>query len=501
MPSNTTTLYINDTSIRLMVTRGKRITKLADVPLDTSLSSITTEGKEAELVAKIKNLFKSNKISDRKVILGLSGLHCLTRPISLPELPGAMLDEAIQREARRVLPVPLEQLYISWQTVSVSEGKIQAFMVAIPRQIADTLVRVLNKAGFKPYLMDIKPLALARLAKEDSAMIVDVQSKEFDIIIMVNRIPQPIRTVSFPEESLSLADKVVIVKDELKRTIEFYNSNNSDNLIQPNAPLLVSGELADEPEVYETLAHELGYQVSPLTSPLKCLKQLDPSHHLVNVGLALKVMTREAGPLLPNFNTLPSPYLPKPISLNRIMAIPAGVVAISLIALLGITIQDSAANIEEASFQLSSNNFLIQKKQGQKEQLTQEIAAAEQQLASYEAAKVNFIAALNNINTNGDNINDDIEAIVDNQIDEFEINSISHTSGRLIVNGWAESEEEVMVYVRKLDATGRFLEITISTLSRESGIEEGEEEEGGGEEDDDVIMLYSLGIKLGGAIW
>jgi len=466
MASNTTTLYINDTSIKLMVTRGKRITKLADVPLDTSLINVTTEEKEAELIARIKNLFKSNKIRDKKVILGLSGLHCLTRPISLPELPGAMLDEAIQREARRVLPVPLEQLYISWQTVSVSEGKIQAFMVAIPRQIADTLVRILNKAGLKPYLMDIKPLALARLAREDSSMIVDVQSKEFDIIIMVNRIPQPIRTVSFPEESLSLADKVVIVKDELKRTIEFYNSNNPENLIQPNAPLLVSGELADEPEVYEPLVQELGYQVFPLTSPLKCLKQLDPSHHLVNVGLALKEMGREAGPLLPNFNTLPSPYLPKQISLNRILAIPAAVVAVSLIAVLVITIQDAAANIESVNYQLNSNNILVHKKQEQKKELTQEIATAEQQLASYEAAKVDFMAALNTINTNGDNINKDIEAVVDNQIDGFEINSIEHSNNYLNVSGWAESEEEVLEYARKLDATGRFSEITISSLSR-----------------------------------
>ena len=497
MASNTTSLYINDTSIRLMVTRGKRITKLADVPLDTTLGNITSEEKEAELVARIKNLFKSNKIGDRKVILGLSGLHCLTRPISLPELPKAMLDEAITREARRVLPVPLEQLYISWQAISASEGKIQAFMVAIPRQIADTLIRVLTKAGLKPYLMDIKPLALARLAKDETTIIVDVQSKEFDIIVMVNRIPQPIRTVSFPEESLSLNDKVAIIKDELRRTVEFYNSNNPDNQIKLNAPLHVSGELADEPEVYEPLAQELGYQVHPLTSPLKCLKQLDPSHHLVNVGLALKEMAREAGPLLPNFNTLPSPYLPKPISLNRIMAIPAAVTAVALIALLGVTIQDAAASIDAANYELSSNSFLIEKKQEQKEQLTAEIAAAEQQLAHTDSAKVAFIAALSIINTSGDTINADIQAVVDSQIEGFTMESISHSGRTLSVIGWAESEDEVIEYARKLYTTGRFSEITINTLSRAASAAEGEEEEDTDEEDES-IMRYALNIALGG---
>ena len=97
-------------------------------------------------------------------------------------------------------------------------------------------------------------------------------------------------------------------------------------------------------------------------------------------------------------------------------------------------------------------------------------------------------------------------AIVDNQIDEFIINSISHYGSDLNVTGWAVSEVEVMEYVRKLDATGRFSEITITNLSREASEEEEEEDDdedddggdSGSEEDDNDIMLYSLRIQLGG---
>src|SRR4030042_1830366 len=201
MAINTITLYISEVNMRLMITRGKRIIKLADMPLDTSLSEIDTPEKEARLAEKIKYLFKSNRRGTRKIILGISGLHCLTRPIALPELPKAMLEEAVTREARRVLPVPVEQLYISWQTVSISEGKLQAFMVAMPRHVADTVIRIVHQAGLKPYMMDIKPLALARLAREPNAVIVDVQPSEFDIVIMAARMPQPIRTVPFSRDA------------------------------------------------------------------------------------------------------------------------------------------------------------------------------------------------------------------------------------------------------------------------------------------------------------
>ena len=175
MAKKITTLYINDTSIKLMVTNGKRISKLADAPLDMSLADTSANVREAEVATKIRQLFQTHNIKAKKVIIGLSGLHCLSRPVILPQLPRAMLDEAVIREAERVLPVPPEQLHISWEIASVTDNKMQAFIVAIPRQIADTLLKVLDQVGLKPYMMDIKPLALARLSKEPTSIIVDVQ--------------------------------------------------------------------------------------------------------------------------------------------------------------------------------------------------------------------------------------------------------------------------------------------------------------------------------------
>jgi len=486
MAANTITLYVSDINIRLMITRGKRIIKLADMPLDTTLSEIDTPEKEARLAEKIKYLFKSNRISARKIILGLSGLHCLTRPIVLPELPKAMLEEAVTREARRVLPVPIEQLYISWQTVSVSSGKLQAFMVAIPRHVADTVIRIVHQAGFKPYMMDIKPLALARLAREPNAIIVDVQPSEFDIVIMVNGIPQPIRTVPFSREALSLKERLVIVKDELGRTVQFYNSNNPETKIPPGATLLISGELADETELYETLGQELGFKATPLTSPLKCLKQLDPSRHLVNVGLTLKELTREAGPLLPNFNTLPAPYQTKPLSLNRILAIPATAAAIGLIILLGMTVRDAAANLESAKIELDSNKVLLEKKQAQKKVLSNSIAAMEIKLAGTETARKNYAAALEKLTRTSTKMNDDLGTTVNNVVDDLDISNLGISKGAVSINGRASSEQEVIKYVRQLTNTGRFMEITIANLSRVSDTSE----------NDTVAMDYSLSIKL-----
>ena len=183
MAKEIVTLYIDDSCVRLLVTRGKQIKKWADLPLEPGLVKNRVVIKEAEVSNKVKQLFKVLKVRSKKVVVGVSGLNCLTRPISFPHIPGELLEEAVMREAKRTLPVPPEQLYLSWQTIPAPPGKTQVFLVAIPQKMADAMLKTLRGAGLKPYLMELKPLALARATKEATSIIVDVQPAEFDIVI------------------------------------------------------------------------------------------------------------------------------------------------------------------------------------------------------------------------------------------------------------------------------------------------------------------------------
>ena len=443
-----------------------------------------TEDKQNELITKIQHLIKTNKISTKKVIVGISGLQCISRPVVLPQLPKTMLEEAFLREARRVFPVPPEQLHISWQIMSESEGNMKAFMIAVPRHIADPLLNALNQVGLKPYLMDVKPLALTRLVKEPTAIIIDVQTTEFDLVIMSDGIPQPIRTISLPQETISLFDKMLIVKDELRRTVQFYNSNNHENPITVDTTVYVSGELADEPDVYEALAQETGYRVMPLMSPLKCLKQLDTSHYLANVGLSLKELPKESGSVLPNINTLPVSYLPQQVNLNRVMAVPVAVVAIGLVVLLAMTIQNASATISNSKSKLDASELMIEAKQAQKKELNNNIESVKSQITGIESMRDGYIATYDSFGETGEQIDNDLLATVNKMVPDLVLGSISHSGVSIYLQGSADSEQEIMEYVRKLQDTGRFKEITISNLSRSTS------------ENTTSIMNFSLSVSI-----
>ncbi|MCJ7575927.1 MAG: pilus assembly protein PilM, partial [Dehalococcoidia bacterium] len=161
MAKRATTLFIRDTGINLLVVKDDKIEKWASMPLDPGLVSQGLVVDEAQVADKVKQLFKETGVKADKVITALSGHDSLYRIISLPELPDAVLPEAIRREARRTIPTPLEEVYFSYQRLpSLTKGESRIFLVTFPRNLVDALVRTLRTAGVKPYIMDLAPLAL-----------------------------------------------------------------------------------------------------------------------------------------------------------------------------------------------------------------------------------------------------------------------------------------------------------------------------------------------------
>jgi len=467
MANKVVTLYIDDTSLRLLVTGGKRIKKWADVALEPGLVKNAVVLKQQEVATKIKQLFKVRKINAKKVTLGISGLNSLTRPLLLPRMPKDMLEEAVRREANRVLPVSSEQLYLQWQSIPAPEGKLQVFLVAIPRTAADALFSTLRLAGLKPDLMDLKPMLLTRMVKDTMAIIVDVQPNEFDIVVMAGGIPQPIRTVHFPDKASSWSEKMILIKEDVSRTIEFYNTNNPEIPLAATVPIWASGELAKETEQCQVLADGLKRPVLPLVPPFESPDGLEPSRYTANMGLVLKKTTPNngSGLLVNELNVLPAAYQPEPISLTRILVVPCAVVAVSLLLFLALMIQHTTADTAEMHGQLDTTTQLLQQKMVQKQKSTDTIAGLQQKIKGAETSGGNFALAVSNLKKQSQAVNGNLETTVNRLPETVRLNGISQTQNSLTLRGQAQSQDDILAYLRELETSERFSSITITSLT------------------------------------
>jgi len=469
MAKRVTTLFIRDTSINLLVMKGEKVEKWASLPLEPGLVSQGVVVDETQVADKIKELLKMVKETGGKYVVGLSGLNSLYRLISLPELPEAILPEAVKQEAGRVIAVPLDEIYLSYQRIPASMGETRVFLAAFPRNVADASYRTLKTAGIEPYIMDLAPLAICRTLDEPRAIIVNTRLDSLDIIVMVDRLPQLIRTLSLPGEAASLAEKIPTITEEIDRTVAFYNSSHKEQPLDATVPMFVCGDLAEAPESWQSLSGKLKCPVSILPSPVESPVSFNPGEFMVNIGLAFKEISPEKGEAnvsLVNFNALPQMYLPKAVPLSAIL-IPVGVIiGAGILVYMGMMLRNSTAQNEMLRSELASvENTVTQERV--------EIATLNEQVTQLEA-ELEPIGARADVFENTFDSLEDGRALVDQHMDDVvrllpqdaDFIEINHEEEQAMVNGLVkeeiDAEDDIFTYAK--DLRGRFLRIIISSI-------------------------------------
>ena len=499
MAKQATSIFIDDSMVSILTAGGKHVQKWGNIPLEPGMVRdgviIDMDG----VVDKVKELCKTERAGGR-VIAGVSGINCLYRIITLPNLPGKMLPEAVEREAARVLGVPLGQLYLSWQTLPSNKTETKVYLAASPKRTVDTLISTLRKAGLNPYLMDLKPLALARTSIEHEAIILDVQPASFDIVILTNTIPQVVRSLSLSPDA-SQEERLSIIRDELERAVTFYDSSHKDTPLEPSVPLLVSGEIAGQEDAWELLAGEQGRQVRILPCPLEAPDEFPSSQYMANIGLAFKEIADKGGAAfsLVNFNVLPQVFRPKPRPVHEVLFIPVLIGGIALVALGAFTLANTIAKPDAASsdypailgafitsgtspyvdeLQLQLDNiaqtFLLKTTEAQAEvkdyeaeikTLTKQVSVRKQEQEDLIAA---FSSILDPLESSKGIINTDLGEM-NRGAGELDLSTVNHDTETMTINGIADDENVIFTYASNLRASGRFALVVISNVSFDEG--------------------------------
>ncbi len=479
------TLFIEDSAIKLLVARGQRVEKWAKLPLEPGLVSDGLILDETQVADRIRELFNLQKVGARTAVAALSGFNSVYRLISLPELPSTILAEAVEQEAARVVPVPMDQVYLSYQLMPAPAGETLIFLAAFPRSNTDALLRTLKKAGLRVDVVDLAPLALCRTVDAPEAIVVNASSASLDIAIMVERVPQVIRSLSLPGEAQSLSERLTPIVEEINRTIAFYNSSHRDKPIEATVPIFVSGELAQAPDTWQLLSGTVGYPVSALPSPMEPLEGFDPSQFMVNIGLVLKQLPLEkvgTNLSIVNFNALPQAEKPKkkvsPVSILLPIIIVLGCGGVFYMYNLG---RNAEARNELLRSHLEFTQSQIPEQQELKTSLEEQLAEIEPQIEPIKTEADTFDATFTTLEegrnqmdldvTRISNLTPEDVALVYASSDEItgyaspiSQASIDHSGSTATVIGRSQDIDAIFQYAKDLRASGGFSEVIISSI-------------------------------------
>ena len=282
------TLHIEGSSVRLLVVRGGQVTEWGTEPLEPGLVRDGVVADPEAVSEHIKSLLATHHVGKGNLVAGLTGQRCVPRILDFPEMGLRLLKEAVPREMKREMPVPLEEMHLSWQTIRRDNGHLRLFALGVPKDVLGPQVEAIRLAGATLRSVDVKPLALVRAVGRGEALIADLEPESLDIIVVRVGVPATIRTVSLQREIDTTEDKVRRLGEELTRAVKFYNDTHLEEPLQPSMPAYLTGSLAEAAASAGVVEASVGHPVEPLAPSLEYPADLPVATFMVNIGLALK---------------------------------------------------------------------------------------------------------------------------------------------------------------------------------------------------------------------
>ncbi len=128
-------------------------------------------------------------IGTKRVACTVPTSHTFNRPMALPPMDKRQIEEAVELEAKQYIPVPLENLYLDYDISHQDSSGLDLLIVATPKNIVDSCIKLLESAGFEPVALEPTMNAAARLfsmadlARSEASLLIDFGSVAIDIAV------------------------------------------------------------------------------------------------------------------------------------------------------------------------------------------------------------------------------------------------------------------------------------------------------------------------------
>ncbi len=237
-------------------------------------------------------------ISAKRVAVSLPVAKVFTRVLDLPPMNPADLGAAVKLEAEQYIPVPLPDLYIDYEIIQQQAEHIEVLMVAAPRAIVDSYMKLFDALGLDIAFIEssisaVTRAVLAASPLNQTTLVADFGSQSIDITVY-DRVIRLTDTIALGGDDLttqlaaslqithdqahdikvkfglnksglqskvqsSLAAQLTTITDEMRRVMKYYQDRGHDR--RPIQIVMLAGGSASMPGLVEYLSAKLGIPV------------------------------------------------------------------------------------------------------------------------------------------------------------------------------------------------------------------------------------------------
>ncbi|HMS54724.1 MAG TPA: type IV pilus assembly protein PilM [Fimbriimonadaceae bacterium] len=123
------------------------------------------------LGAAIKELLRNSHITANTANIAVAGGSVVVRNVRIPKMPETTLRKSIKYEASRYVPSSVEESYIEFEILrEAEENQMDVLIVAAPREVVESRIKACEYAGLAVENVDVETFAAYRsLVESDTA--------------------------------------------------------------------------------------------------------------------------------------------------------------------------------------------------------------------------------------------------------------------------------------------------------------------------------------------
>ena len=179
-----TGLRITPEKVSLTLTTKRGIKKHTELPLEPGIINNGELADPEKFTAVLTQLLKQIPIPDKFVSLGIPEHSSFIRSFKIKPQSNESIADQIPYEIERELPMPLDRIYLDWCFLADSPHTIQT--VAIPKQVLDKYLDILNSVGITPLAVETSSLTLGRLIKKVDVATLVIDADTTSTLIVIN---------------------------------------------------------------------------------------------------------------------------------------------------------------------------------------------------------------------------------------------------------------------------------------------------------------------------
>ena len=158
------------------------------------------------VAAALRQLWAQVKFSSKKVVVGVANQKVVVRQVDLPWLPTAELRASLPFQVQDVIPMPVDDVILDFhpleEFVNEAGGRmVRVLLVAAARDMVDSALLAVTKAGLQPTVMDLNSFAVLRslvsretgLGSRQAEAVVDIGASVTNIIVHEGGVPRFVR--------------------------------------------------------------------------------------------------------------------------------------------------------------------------------------------------------------------------------------------------------------------------------------------------------------------